>query len=98
MENFYENDIRYVEAQKRVKKLKGFYIHATVYVLVNLFLIARNVQQGDSLYDIDIYWTAIFWGIGLLAHAASVFVPNFILGNDWEEKKIRQLMDKDLNK
>lgn len=98
MENFYENDIRYVEAQKRVKKLKGFYIHATVYVLVNLFLIARNVQQGDSLYDIDIYWTAIFWGIGLLGHSSSVFLPGFFLGNDWEEKKIRELMDKDLNK
>lgn len=98
MENFDENNIRYLEAQKRVKKLKGFYIHATVYVLVNLFLIARNVQQGDSLYDIDVYWTAIFWGIGLLGHASSVFLPGFFLGKDWEEKKIRELMNKDLNK
>ena len=98
MENFNENNIRYLEAQKRVKKLKGFYIHATVYVLVNLFLIARNVQQGDSLYDIDVYWTAIFWGVGLLGHASSIFLPGFFLGKDWEEKKIRELMDKDLNK
>lgn len=94
MENFNTNEIKYLEAQKRVKRLKGFYIHATVYVLVNLFLIGNNVQRGKNLSDIDNYWTAIFWGIGLLGHALSVFLPNMIMGKDWEEKKIRELMDK----
>ena len=94
MENFNTNEIKYLEAQKRVKRLKGFYIHATVYVLVNLFLIGNNVQRGKNPSDIDNYWTAIFWGIGLLGHALSVFLPNMIMGKDWEEKKIRELMDK----
>lgn len=94
MENFNQNETKYLEAQKRVKRLKGFYIHATVYVLVNLFLIANNVQKGMDVLDINNYWTAIFWGIGLLGHALSVFLPNFIMGKDWEEKKIRELMDK----
>lgn len=98
MENINENDIRYLEAQKRVKKLKGFYIHAIVYVLVNLFLIARNIQQGHSFYDIDVYWTAIFWGIGLLGHSSSIFLPGLFLGKDWEQNKIRELMEKDLHK
>lgn len=97
MENFNENNIKYLEAKKRVKKLKGFYIHATVYVLVNLFLIARNVQQGESLLSLDNYWTAIFWGIGLLGHASSIFLPGFVLGKDWEEKKIKELMEKELH-
>ncbi|RZJ51219.1 MAG: 2TM domain-containing protein, partial [Chryseobacterium sp.] len=35
-----------------------------------------------------------FWGIGLAAHALSVFLPTFVLGRDWEEKKIKELMDK----
>lgn len=94
MENYNTNEIKYLEAQKRVKRLKGFYVHATVYVLVNLFLIGNNVQRGMILTDLNNYWTAIFWGIGLLGHALSVFLPNFILGKDWEEKKIRELMDK----
>ena len=94
MENFNTNEIKYLEAQKRVKRLKGFYIHATVYVLVNLFLIGNNVQRGMNPSDIDNYCTAIFWGIGLLGHALSVFLPNMIMGKDWEEKKIRELMDK----
>lgn len=94
MENLNQDDIKYLEAQKRVKRLKGFYIHAVVYVLVNLFIIANNVQKGMDLSNIDNYWTAIFWGVGLLGHATSVFLPNLILGSDWEQRKIKELMDK----
>ena len=95
MENFNENNIKYLEAQNRVKKLKGFYIHAIVYVLVNLFILAQNVESGESIANLNNYWTAIFWGIGLLGHGFSVFLPNLVMGKDWEEKKIRELMDKD---
>ena len=94
MENYNQNEIKYLEAQKRVKKLKGFYIHATVYVLVNLFIIADNVKKGMDLADMNNYWTAIFWGVGLLGHGLSVFLPTFILGKNWEEKKIKELMEK----
>lgn len=94
MENYNEDNIKYIEAKKRVKRLKGFYIHATIYVLVNLFIISGNIQEGETLSNMDNYWTAIFWGIGLAGHGLSVFLPNMILGKDWEEKKIRELMDK----
>lgn len=97
MENLDENEIRYLTAQKRVQRLKGFYIHATVYVLVNLFIIAGNVQGGTDLADMKNYWTAIFWGIGLVGHAASVFLPNILFGSNWEQRKIRELMEKDHN-
>lgn len=61
-----KNDIKYLEAKRKVKRMKGFYIHAAVYVLVNLFIIAQNIQEDKLLSDMDNYWTAIFWGIGLL--------------------------------
>lgn len=88
------SDVKYIEAKKKVKEMKGFYVHLFVYIIVNMFLISRNVQQGDPLNDIDNYWTAIFWGVGVLVHAIRVFVPNVILGRDWEERKTRELMDK----
>lgn len=94
MENYNQNEIKYLEAQKRVKRLKSFYIHAAVYVMVNLFLIASSLQKGMDLTDVNIYWTAIFWGVGLLGHGLSVFLPNVLMGKDWEERKIRELMDK----
>ena len=94
MDAFNQNDIKYLEAQKRVKRIKAFYIHAAVYLLVNLFIIAQNVRSGVSLSDMGNYWTAIVWGVGLTGHGLSVFLPNLILGKDWEEKKIRELMNR----
>jgi hypothetical protein len=39
--------------------------------------------------------TALFWGIGLAAHGLSVFGNTIFFGQNWEEKKIQELMDKD---
>ncbi|WDF47509.1 2TM domain-containing protein [Chryseobacterium sp. KACC 21268] len=92
-----KNEIKYLEAKKRVKKLKGFYIHLTIYVLVNLMIVLINYQDlkpGESYFKWENFITLFFWGIGLLAHAMSVFVPQFVLGKNWEERKIRELMDK----
>jgi hypothetical protein len=98
MENKRERDMRYREAEKRVKKIKGFYIHAIVYFFVNIFIIASKAidrDPGEIFWDWDLVSLPLLWGIGLAAHALSVFVPTFILGKNWEEKKIRELMGKD---
>ncbi len=94
-----ENKIAYEMALKKVKKIKGFYIHLTVYVIVNTFIIISTINKSAIGNEIFFKWetfsTAFFWGIGLLAHAFSVFAPSFILGDKWEERKIQELMDKD---
>ena len=93
-----QDDIRYLEAKKRVKKLKGFYSHLTIYILVNLLIVFINIQDlkpGESYFQYKNFITLFFWGIGLAVHGLSVFVPQFVLGKDWEERKIRELMDKE---
>jgi hypothetical protein len=93
-------DAKYYEALKRVKRIKGFYTHALVYVVINLMFVVINYQnlgEGESYFQWHNFITAFFWGIGLLAHGLSVFLPGMILGNDWEERKIRELMEKDKN-
>lgn len=87
------DDFKYLEAKKRVKRIKGFYIHALVYVLVNGFILFIKYQKYNNIEFHD--WGIGLWGIGLAIHGLSVFLPNFIFGSDWEEKKIRELMDKD---
>lgn len=83
------------EAKRAVKKIKGFYIHAIVYICVNLFIIVSNsIESSQGFADADGYMTALFWGFGLLAHGISVFAPSFILGRNWEEKKIQEYMNK----
>lgn len=91
-------EAKYMEAVERVKKLKGFYIHAAVYVLVNIMIMIINIQNletGESYFKLENFFTAFFWGIGLLAHALSVFLPGIILGDNWEQRKINELMEKD---
>ena len=93
-----QDEIKYQEALKRVKKLKGFYTHSIVYIFINIlifFLNVKNLEQGESYFQFKNFMTAFFWGIGLLALALSTFLPYFILGKDWEERKIKELMEKE---
>ncbi len=93
-----KNDIKYLEAKKKVKRLKGFYTHFTIYVLVNLLIVFINIQNlkpGESYFKPENFITLFFWGIGLLAHGTSVFLPEFVLGKNWEARKIQELMDKE---
>ena len=95
-----DESISYEMAVKRVKKLKGFYTHLLVYILVNLFICIINVRDlkpGESYFHWENFITAFFWGIGLAAHGFGVFVPEIIFGKDWEERKIKELMEKEKN-
>ncbi len=92
-----KNTLAYRKASKRVKKLKGFYSHLIIYVLVNILLIFLNledIRRQDTLWSWELWSTPFFWGIGLAAHAISVFSPMRSFGSDWEEKKTRELMEK----
>ncbi|MCL6460295.1 MAG: 2TM domain-containing protein [Flavobacterium micromati] len=97
-----EEQSKYENAIKRVKKIKGFYSHLLVYVVINIMILIVNVQsldKGESYLSLKNFSTALFWGIGIAAHGLSVFGPNIVLGQNWEEKKIKELMEKEkLNK
>ena len=88
------NDEKYEEAKKRVKELKDFYRNLITYVAVNILLIVINlITSSDSLW---FYWVTIFWGIGIVLHASKVFIlKGKFLGKEWEEKKIKEIMDKE---
>jgi hypothetical protein len=103
LEDFQEGgfnpDERYELAYKRVKRIKGFYVHAWVYILVNAFIIISSFNRSAIGTEIFLRWetfsTALFWGIGLVAHGLSVFGRNIFFGQNWEERKIQEFMEKD---
>ena len=83
----------YKKAKKRAGELRGFYEHLIAYVAVNIMLVIINlVTSPDALW---FYWVTVFWGIGVIGHAIGVFGK---LGKNWEEKKIKELMEKDKRK
>lgn len=92
----YAKEEAYIRAKKRLDKIVGFYWHLAVYVVVNLFLILLiGIKSGEGFFSFAPYSTAIFWGIGLGFHFLGVFGPNFMFGKNWEQKKIKEFMDKD---
>jgi hypothetical protein len=83
---------RYEAARRHARALRGFYTHATVYALVNAGLVTASLLGGSERW-----WFAfpmLGWGIGLLAHGLSVFAFRGWLGPQWEERKIREYLDR----
>lgn len=103
MERNYIEEERYERAKKRVKDIQGFYWHLFWYVAVNIFLTfggtIRNIFKGDSFEIIHFNFGAFsiwfFWGIGLAVHWLRVFGKNIIFSKDWEDRKIKEYMDKE---
>jgi two-component system LytT family sensor kinase len=87
----YNTDSAYLRAQKRVDDLKGFYSNLISYCLIIPFLIGVNYYSG---WGYKWFWFPLLgWGIGLGFHAFGVFG----FGNTWEQKQIKNHMDKELN-
>ena len=89
---------KYAAAERKVKRLKGFYTHLIVYLCVNVFIVFVNIndlEPGESYFKMENFFTAFFWGIGLLAHGLRVFGHIFFFGSRWEERKIKEFMEKD---
>ncbi len=103
METNYSNEERYRRAEKRVKDIKGFYWHLFWYLAVNIFLTFGGTIRGfisDGALDFSgLLFTSFsvwfFWGIGLVGHWLHVFGMNIFFSRNWEEKKIKEYMDKD---
>lgn len=84
----------YQRVHERVQALKGFYIHASVFVLVNLGLFVINALTPGIWW---FYWPLVGWGVGLTVHALVVFVFGGAgpWGEGWEERKTREMMDRE---
>ena len=85
-------DPRYKEARRHVKDLRGFYSHATTYVCVIGGLLVLNLFISPG--RLWVQWAAMGWGLGLIAHGLSVFAFRGVFGKNWEERKVREYLDR----
>ena len=56
-------------ARKRANAKLGWFMHASIYLIVNAFLMALSLWQGKA-------WAAfplLGWGLGLVIHCAAVW-------------------------
>jgi fatty acid desaturase len=81
---------RLARAKRRIAALKGFYIHLFVSALVLAGLAGVNLATGGPWW---VLWVLLGWGIGVLAHALTVFGQTSRAIAAWEERKMREFME-----
>ncbi len=87
--DYLDDSKKYLRAKKRVDELKGFYGSLISYIFVIPFLIFINYSTS---WEFQWFWFPAFgWGLGLAIQGFMAFG----YGYDWEDKKIRELMEKD---
>ncbi|MFD0860830.1 2TM domain-containing protein [Sungkyunkwania multivorans] len=94
MENL--EDIKYKRAKEKVKKIRGFYVHLTVFILVNSLLLVNTEiipRFWNTSIEVKVSWWGIaLWALFLAIHGLRVFGVITFLGKDWEERKIQEFM------
>jgi hypothetical protein len=92
----YLKEQRYLKAKKRVKDIRGFYVHLVVNITSIIIIITVNLLFSPQFHW---FWFAVIGiVIAQLIHAVVVFgFPQFGMGKDWEQEKIKQFMDQDKN-
>ena len=89
----YISEKRYENAKDQVDKIKGFYAHFTIYLIFVPIFIWLNFQSNAGFP-----W-ALFpiggWGFGVAGHAAETFNWNPFFGKDWEQRKIKEMLDRE---
>ena len=98
---------KYDRAKKRVKEIKGFYTHVRIFAFINILVFVARFFVLPRLEFIpddegfvnwlnwNTYLMPLFWGLGLGIHAICVFGKRFKPFQDWEERKIEEILRKE---
>ncbi|GMN09280.1 2TM domain-containing protein [Croceitalea sp. MTPC9] len=85
-------ETKLLKAKKRVRTLKKFYGSITRGSIAIILVAAINyyLDQWEHPWFL---WVVFGVGLSVTIKAIRIFGFNFILGKDWEERKIREYMD-----
>lgn len=82
------DDLLRKRAKKRVEAKMGWLVHATVFVLVNLLLLAINAVQGAPRWHV---WPLSWWGLGLAIHGMVVLLS--LSGDGLKQRLVQREID-----
>lgn len=81
-------------ALAHVRRLKGFYIHLTQYVLVIAVLAVVNGVTRPSYWWV--VWPALGWGVFLATHALATFGKLPFFSAAWEKRQVEKHLGRTL--
>ena len=85
---------KYRRASERVAQLRKFYGKLGTFLLVGGLFLAFNYYSNGLRYPWFL-WVVGFWGLGIAIEAFKLFGTNLFLGRNWEQRKIREQMEKE---
>ena len=85
-------DKRYQKAKEKVEAIKGFYGNLTAYCIVIPSLAWLNYVTTSFPWVI---FPMLGWGLGVFLHGMEVYGYNPLWGKRWEERKLRELMERE---
>lgn len=106
MKKIPSNNSQYIRAVNKLEKVKSFYRHLVIYIVVNIAISSIRIWEHmnyrgesfeDAVFDIETFAVWLLWGVGILLHAFSVFAFHHVFGRNWEERKIEKYMNEELN-
>jgi hypothetical protein len=77
-------------AWRKVKSLRLLYSHLTVFVFGNVLLLLIDVSTPGEVW---FYKVLVGWGLLVGLHAAYTYELLPWSSRDWEQRKVRELMD-----
>ena len=80
----------YEKARRRVEAKKSFFIHLSVYIIVNILIFIIWFVTGAG-YPWFIFPLA-GWGVGLLFHALGVFA--WAENTEWEHREVEKEVER----
>lgn len=92
-----ENDLKYLRAKDAVKRIRGFYVHLIIFLLIILLGIVAPFLNFTFCFICfsENHWMNLLgfipWGIGLLFHGLVAF-RRFKPFQTWEERKLKEFM------
>jgi hypothetical protein len=89
-----KRDNKYFKAKERVAQIKKFYSSLMFYIIFIAMLAGINYYV-NGLRSPWFLWAAFGWGIGIFFQAMKAFKWMPFIGKDWEERKMKEFMEKD---
>lgn len=90
-----KNNQQYYNAEKKVRKLKVFYLHLVGYfigsalLLYNLYIVTGPYKNNIISLNLSILFV---WTIFIIIHGLIVFKRRQIFKKSWEDKKTEQFL------
>ncbi len=85
-----QTDSALERAEQHVKAVRDFLYHLMTFAFVSVLLIIVDVRAGagaQPVLGLDwAYWVVLFWGLGVVGHAISVFYGRRKVDETYDEQ------------